>query len=135
MLNRTRNPKEQLELLAAHQQEFESFLHERTGLNVKVSFSVHTIDNSTADLLHLFTAGLSLPNFEQRNASKRIWIAHKDLTRNISIFMPKGFNADELYPEPEDDEGYAQAVEVSNADKESEDERSERSLYDDATPF
>lgn len=111
----TTNPTEQLEALATHQQKVESLLQARTGLTVKVSFSVHTTDNSTPDLLQLFEASLTSPDFRQVCASNRTWIAHKDLGRNISIFMPKNFYFDKVYPEPEDDEGYNQAVEYDDA--------------------
>jgi hypothetical protein len=116
MPNTITDPKKQLELLAAHQQEFERFLCELTGLTVKVSLSVHATCNTADHLLQLFEASFSTPDFKQVITSGRTWIAHEELGRNISIFMPKGFDADELYPEPEDDEGYEQAIETANAE-------------------
>ena len=135
MPNQITDAKKQLEALEVQQEQFESFLHRLTGLTVKVSLAVHSADNSVTDLLGLFEAGLTSPDFRQAKSSKRTWIALKDLGRNISIFMPEGFDADELYHEPEDDEGYNLAVENADANKAYEDERSERSLYDDAKPF
>jgi len=109
------NAKEQLELLTAHQKEFESFLKELTGLSVTVSLTVHTTDNLVSDLLALFDASLSLSVFRQVTTSERTWITHEALNRNISVFMPKDFKVIESFPELDDDEGYAQAVEVANA--------------------
>lgn len=129
------NPTEQLEALAAHQQEFESLLQARTGLTVKVTLGVHSADNSVTDLLNLFEASLTLPDFEPKSTPKRTWISYKDISRSISVFMPDGFDTADLYPEPEDDEGYAQALENADVNKAYEDERSERSLYDDEIPF
>lgn len=104
------DPKKQLELLAVQQHKFEAFLHELTGLTVKVSLNVHSADNSTADLLDLFDASLTSPAFRQVSASNRTWISHEDLSKGVSIFMPEDFYFDKVHPEPEDDEGYAQAV-------------------------
>lgn len=115
MVNEITDPTKQLETLAKCQQEFESFLHELTGLTVKVSLSVHSTNNSTADLLNLFGASLSMQEFETQSTSRKTWITHTSLSRNVSVFMPEGFNTDELYPEPKDDEGYNLAVEYDNA--------------------
>ena len=124
------NPKAKLNLLAAHQEEFEAFLLKLTGLTVSVSLTVHSADNSKADLQQLFGAGLSLPNFEQVSSFNRTWIAHTGNTRKISIFMPEGFDTKE-YPELEDDEGYNSAIEYANA------KRAEGQLKrnDDEIPF
>lgn len=108
------DPKKQLELLAAHQEEFERFLKELTGLKVRVHLYVHSADNSEQDLHSLFEASLTLPDFEQKITSNRSWFTHKDLARHISVFMPEDFNIDNLYPESSDDEGYRQAVEYIN---------------------
>ncbi len=113
--NKITDPKKQLEKLASCQAGWEKFLHELTGLTVTVNLSVYTTRNSVADLLHLFEASLTSPDFRQVNASNRTWIAQKGLNSHISIFMPEGFDADELYPEPEDDEGYDLAVENADA--------------------
>ncbi len=117
MSNKITDPKKQLEKLVSCQAAWENFLHELTGLTVRVSLNVHTPDNSTSDLLHLFEASLSSPAFKQVNTSERTWIRHKDYAKPIAIFMPEGFDADELYPEPEDDEGYNQAVENTTVRK------------------
>ncbi len=108
------NPREQLELLVAHQKEFESFLSTLTGLTVNVSLHVHSSRNLASDLTHLFEASLSMDNFETQRTSNMTWIAHTDLKKSISVFMPNDFEA-EKYTEPEDDEGYDQAVEYANA--------------------
>ncbi len=146
VLSTVTDPRKQLELLAAHQQELEDLLHKLTGLTVKVSLNVHSPANSATDLLHLFEASLISPDFRQVNASDRTWIAQKGLNSRISIFMPEGFDADELYPEPEDDEGYNLAVETANAQRmlspegqaiEAENRRAEGQLKrnDDEIPF
>ncbi len=117
MNNKITDPKKQLEQLVSCQAAWEKVLHELTGLTVKVSLTVHSADNSRADLLHLFEAGLTSSDFEKASTSRNTWITHNDFTKRVSVFMPKDFDADELYPEPEDDEGYAQAVENANAHK------------------
>ncbi len=116
MPNTITDPTAQLETLAVQQQYLERYLHALTGLTVKVSLNVHSPVNSATDLLHLYEASLSLPDFEQVITSGRTWIAHRNLTTNVIVFMPEGFDAEELYPEPEDDDGYAQAVESTNAE-------------------
>ena len=116
MPNKATDAKKQLEVLDVYQEMMESYLHKLTGLTVKVSLAVHSADNSVTDLLGLFEAGLTSSDFRQAKSSKRTWIALKDLGRNISVFMPEGFDADELYPEPEDDEGYNLAVGNANAE-------------------
>lgn len=115
MPNKITDPKKQLETLAAHQQEFEILLQALTGLTVKVSLSVHSASNSGADLLQLFEAGMAAHDFEAQSAANKTWIAHTDLSRDISVFMPDGFDTDELYPESEDLEGYNQAIEYDDA--------------------
>ena len=64
------NAKEQLELLAAHQKEFEIFLNELTGLTVKVSLGVHSTSNSTDDLLSLFDASLPMDEFKVESTER-----------------------------------------------------------------
>ena len=108
------DPKKQLELLTTHQQEFEILLQALTGLTVTVSLSMHTTNNSVPSLLNLFEASSEMPNFESHTSAKRTWIAHTDLRKSIYVYMPKDFDADELYPEPEDLEGYEQAVKLAN---------------------
>lgn len=114
MSNKITDAKKQLEKLVSCQAAWEKFLHE---LTVRVSLNVHSAENSAADLLDLFEAGLSSPDFDQARTSRTTWIRHKSLEKNVAVFMPKDFDADELYPEPKDDEGYNQAVEYTNARK------------------
>lgn len=115
MPNKITDPTKQLETLVAHQHILERVLHSLTGLTVKVSLSVHSTSNSTADLLNLFEASQSMQEFETQSTSRKTWITHTSLSRNVSVFMPEGFDADELHPELEDDEGYNLAVENANA--------------------
>ena len=107
------NAKEQLELLAAHQEEFELFLKELTGLTVKVSLQVYSSRNSDTDLLNIFEASLSMDDFKTHTNDDKTWIAHTDLNKSVYVHMPEDFN--DSYPYPEDDEEYRLAVENANA--------------------
>lgn len=127
MNNALTDPKEQLQALSAYQKEMEDFLKHLTGLDVSVSLSVHSAGNSAADLINLLDASKSLPNFDQVSSSDRTWITHTDMSKDITIFMPEGFDT----TKPEDDEGYNQAVEYANAKR----DEGQLKHNDDEIPF